>query len=301
MEEIIQMQSLKTPVLFLVFNRLDTTKKVFDAIKKAKPPRLYIGSDGPRERKEGEAEEVKAIREYVLSSIDWDCEVKTLFRDSNLGCGKAVSEAITWFFNHEEKGIILEDDCLPAYSFFRFCEELLEKFKDDERIMKIAGYNMFWYKIDFECDYYFSNFGFAWGWASWNRAWKLYDFEMKKWGRIRNSAIIRKQPFFKERNIVFEDTYNKKIDTWDYQWDFAFAINGGLSVIPRVNLIQNIGFRSDATHTKNRDLTRELPYNEISFPLKHNDIILPNHEYEKFAKNSVKMNFFDRFKKLIKN
>ncbi|MFP4332877.1 MAG: hypothetical protein ACLFQJ_06210, partial [Campylobacterales bacterium] len=132
---------LKTAVLFLVFNRLDTTKQVFEAIRQAKPPRLYVAADGAREAKEGEDQKVKAIREYILQHIDWDCEVKTLFREKNLGCKIAVSSAITWFFENEEMGIILEDDCLPSQSFFWFCEELLERYKDDMRIMMVSGYN----------------------------------------------------------------------------------------------------------------------------------------------------------------
>jgi len=178
--EFIPPSPLRTPVLFLVFNRLDTTKKVFQVIKKAKPPRLYIAADGPRETKEGEAERVKAVRDYVMSNMDWECEVKTLFREKNLGCGKAVSEAITWFFENEEMGIILEDDCLPTQSFFWFCEELLIRYKHEEKIMQING-SSFLPNIDIKESYFFSKYNHIWGWASWRRAWKHFHMQYPNW------------------------------------------------------------------------------------------------------------------------
>jgi len=166
-EKFIPPHPLKTPVLFLIFKRLDTTKQVFEQIKKAKPPRLYIAADGPRDYVEGEAEKVKAAREYVLSNIDWNCEVKTLFREKNLGCGKAVSEAITWFFENEEQGIILEDDTVPSQSFFWFCEELLNRYKDEKKVWHIGGTNFQDGIIRGNGDYYFSALNHIWGWASW--------------------------------------------------------------------------------------------------------------------------------------
>ncbi|MCS7029805.1 MAG: nucleotide-diphospho-sugar transferase, partial [Bacteroidia bacterium] len=169
---------LTTAVLFLVFKRLDTTKKVFEVIRKAKPPRLYIAADGPRDWVEGEAEKVKMVREYLMNNIDWDCEVKTLFRDKNLGCGRAVSEAITWFFEHEEMGIILEDDTVPSLSFFWFCEELLKKYKDDKRIGMISGNNFQDGIKRGDGDYYFSIYNHIWGWATWRDRWEGYDFEL---------------------------------------------------------------------------------------------------------------------------
>lgn len=155
---------LNTAVLFLVFNRPDTTKQVFEAIRKAKPPRLYVAADGPRLNRAGEEEKVKAVREYLMDNIDWSCEVKTLFRQENLGCKYAVSGAITWFFEHEEMGIILEDDCLPSQSFFWFCEELLNRYNNDTRIFLISGFNSInkWKNNSF--DYLFSYYGSIWGW-----------------------------------------------------------------------------------------------------------------------------------------
>ena len=156
---------LETPVLFLVFNRPDTTAQVFEAIRQAKPPRLYVASDGAREDKEGELEKVKQVRE-IVSQVDWNCEVKTLFRDKNLGCKIAVSSAIDWFFEQEEMGIILEDDCLPHPTFFRFCQELLERYRDDERIGMISGNNFQFGRKCTDYSYYFSMYSHIWGWAS---------------------------------------------------------------------------------------------------------------------------------------
>ena len=185
---------MKTPVLFLVFNRPDTTKQVFEAIRQAQPPRLYIASDGHRSDREGEWEKVKTVRDYVVNNIDWDCEVKTLFREKNLGCRIAVSTAISWFFENEEQGIILEDDCFPDQSFFPFCEELLWKYQDDKRIMMITGTNSLGtWKSELQ-SYHFSIYGSIWGWATWKRAWNLYFkkyFHFKKNIRFYTSCLLR--------------------------------------------------------------------------------------------------------------
>ena len=161
--EFVPPHPLNTAVLFLIFNRLDTTKQVFEAIRQAKPPRLYIAADGARSSREGEAEKVQAVREYIIQNIDWECEVKTLFREQNLGCKYAVSGAIDWFFENEEMGIILEDDCLPSQSFFWFCEELLERYKDDMRVWHIGGSNFQNGIKRGDGDYYFSKYNTFFG------------------------------------------------------------------------------------------------------------------------------------------
>ena len=182
---------LNTAVLFLVFNRIDTTKKVFEAIRQAKPPRLYIAADGARESKD-EEEKVNAVRDYVSSNIDWDCEIKTLFNEKNLGCKMAVSGAIDWFFDNEEMGIILEDDCLPSQSFFWFCEEMLAKYKDDMRVWHVAGNNFhFGWKRDEDYSYYFGGiYGSIWGWASWRTRWNHYDVEMKNYDEVKSKKYL---------------------------------------------------------------------------------------------------------------
>ena len=179
---------LQTAVLFLVFNRPDTTAQVFEAIRQAKPPRLYVAADGPREGREGEVERVDKVREISMA-VDWPCEVKTLFREKNLGCKYAVSSAITWFFEQEEQGIILEDDCLPSQSFFWFCEELLNEYMYDQRIWQICGFSPLVNKI--KESYYLSKYSPIWGWASWRRAWSAYDAEISSWPIVKNSEILR--------------------------------------------------------------------------------------------------------------
>lgn len=245
---------LNVPILFLIFNRPDTTERVFAEIKKVKPQKLFVASDGPRKNKVGEKELVEKTRRMVLDMIDWECEVKTLFRDENLGCKVAVSSAIDWFFENVEAGIILEDDCLPDQSFFRYCGELLEKYKDDERIMIISGDNFQDNAKYGDGSYYFSKNINIWGWATWRRSWKKYDVNMQTYPDFRKSNKINSissrlliQRFWIS---IFDAMFAGKIDTWDYQWVYAIWANNGLSISPNINLISNIGFRNDATHTK---------------------------------------------------
>jgi hypothetical protein len=276
---------LSTAVLFLIFNRLDTTKQVFKAIRQAKPPYLYVAADGPRENKEGEVERVQAVRDYVMDSIDWDCEVKTLFREKNLGCKYAVSGGITWFFENEDQGIILEDDCLPSQSFFWFCEELLDLYKIDNRIFMISGYNKKNQYLEAEKSYFFSNLGGIWGWASWRRAWQEYDVEMKD-----IEAFIRQNHF---RNLlgnrlgrlrekeIYQSIVVDKMNTWDYQWGFARHKNSGISCVPTSSLIENIGFGPDATHTQGAKDDGVISW-EIKFPLKKEKFLICDKEYDNF-------------------
>ncbi|MDB2590741.1 nucleotide-diphospho-sugar transferase, partial [Candidatus Thioglobus sp.] len=217
--------ALNTAVLFLVFNRLDTTRQVFEAIRQAKPPRLYVAADGARANKEGEADTVQAVRNYIMQNVDWECEVKTMFRERNLGCKMAVSGAIDWFFENEEMGIILEDDCLPSQSFFWYCEELLERYKNDMRIFLISGYNKQNSWKEETNDYFFSNLGGIWGWASWGRAWKHYDIEMsdiENFIESNNFVNIFGEKLGKIRqDIIYKSIIINKMDTWDYQWAYA--------------------------------------------------------------------------------
>ncbi|MEM4605436.1 MAG: hypothetical protein QW103_00140 [Candidatus Pacearchaeota archaeon] len=291
---------LTTPVLFLIFNRIETTKKVFAEIRKARPTKLYIAADGPRN--EEEKKKTDAVRKYVLENIDWPCKVKTLLRDKNLGCKYAVSSAITWFFENEERGIILEDDCLPSQSFFRFCQELLERYKDDERVMQISGTNI--ERISkIKEDYFFTPCFNAWGWATWRRAWKNYDVEMKEWKKIRFSKnfleIVKDYSFLDKIKSwrLYQLTYAKKIDTWDYQWIFCCLINNALCIIPKKNLITNIGFKK-GTHTTNYiEKEKSLKRFEMDFPLFDNNRIIKSEGYLR-----VYFTFFKvkKWKKIIK-
>lgn len=243
---------LNTPVLFLVFNRPDTTRQVFEAIREAKPPRLYIAADGPRSNKASEAEKCAEVRK-IATAVDWPCQVRTLFRDQNLGCKMAVSGAITWFFEQEEQGIILEDDCLPNQSFFWFCEELLNKYKDNERIWSISGNNFQNGIKRGNASYYFSNYSHIWGWATWRRAWQHYAVQIPYWPDWSQSSEWNLLFVDKiERNYWAErlnEAFENLIDTWDFQWLANIWYHKGLAINPQVNLVTNMGFGVDATHT----------------------------------------------------
>lgn len=279
-------QNFKTPVLLLVFNRLDTTTKVFDSIRQAKPPILYIAADGPRESVKNEKEKVNAVREYVTANVDWDCEVKTLFRNKNLGCKVAISSAIDWFFENEEMGIIIEDDCLPSSSFFGFCEKMLNEYQNDERVMMISGTNYFLDVRDrIQEDYFYSRHFIIWGWATWRSAWKKYDVKIPTWRKEIQPEDLK---FVSERNYVvrhFETMFdlvpNNGIDTWDIQWVYTCLFNYGLCLTPSINMIHNIGV--NGTHNSG-DLTENHflklhDFDDIN-EIKSNQLIFPNVYYD---------------------
>ena len=242
-----------TPILFIIFNRPDTAEKVFNEIKKIKPKKLFVSADGPRENKPGEKEKCLATRK-IIDQVDWECEVYKKYSDVNLGCKLGVSSGIDWFFKNVEQGIILEDDCLPAQSFFKFCEELLEKYKNNEKIMMISGDNFQNNRRRGDDSYYFSKLSHIWGWATWRRAWEHYSVNMEGYPKFKQdkkiNAIWSKEYIRKYWLDTFDQAYENKIDTWDYQWAFSIWKMDGLCVIPNYNLISNIGFRDDATHTK---------------------------------------------------
>ncbi len=245
----------ETAILFLVFNRPDTTQQVFNKIKEIKPKYLFVAADGPRPGKPGEDKKCLETRN-IIKQIDWDCELKTLFREKNLGCGIAVSEGITWFFNNVEEGIILEDDCLPSQSFFQFCQIMLKYYRQDNRIWHIAGYNSQDGKTRGDADYFFSQETPIWGWATWRRVWKHYKLNLDTLKDLEQSNLKSciKKSFQHSITAMFDfrNVFDGKINTWDYQYAFYQLINNGLSVIPNINLIKNIGFNDSATHTHRR-------------------------------------------------
>ena len=263
-------KQLSTPVLFLIFNRPDTTERVFEEIRKAKPKRLFIVADGPRN--EEEREKCEAAR-AVVEKIDWDCEVKRNYSEKNLGCKIRVSSGIDWFFENVEQGIILEDDCLPSQSFFPFCEELLERYKDDERVGMISGNNFFAQDFNSKYSYHFSNHGSIWGWASWKRAWKNYDVAMKAWTKIDQDNMLYNYFYDKKVKNTWKDRFNNvfngKIDTWDFQWAFTRYLNRYSTIRPCKNLVANIGFDNRATHTKGKVNPLFLVKHELDSALCH--------------------------------
>lgn len=244
-----------TPILFLIFNRPELTKKVFQRIREVKPKHLYVSADGPRTNKPGEAELCEQARKIVVDNIDWDCELKTRLLEKNLGCKMAVSSAITWFFENVEEGIILEDDCLPDISFFGFCAELLQYYRFNNAIMHIGGANFQDGRTRGDGSYYFSTCNHIWGWATWKRAWDKYDIKLSSFPQYLENKIISdfaNSDMKKYWTRRFKLAYENKIDTWDIHWQYAMITNNGLAIIPNKNLISNIGFNTLATHTVDR-------------------------------------------------
>jgi len=270
---------LKTPVALIIFNRPGTTERVFNEIANARPPKLLVVADGPRADRSGELEKCTETR-AIIERVDWDCEVITHFSDVNLGCRKRVSSGIDWVFQQVPEAIFLEDDCLPHPDFFRYCEELLDYYRNDTRIMMISGDNFQFGESRGDSSYYFSRYIHVWGWASWRRAWKFYDVDMPLWPKIRDSDLLdyvyldTKEKKYWEK--IFNSIYSGLIDTWDYQWAFSCWSQNGLTVLPQNNMISNIGFDADATHTKCKSELSELAAYEMKFPLKHPSCILPN-------------------------
>ncbi len=265
---------MKSAVLLIAFSRPDTTAPVFEAIRRAKPSRLYVAADGPRPQRLDECQKCEDVRQ-IVSNVDWPCEAKFLFQDRNLGCKVAVSAAISWFFQHEEEGIILEDDCLPLPSFFRYCDELLEFYRNDERIAQISGSTFLPGSCHSGASYYFTNYADIWGWATWRRAWRHYDMMMSDWPVWRdNNQMARlsygSRLFERYWSGTFDATHRGEIDTWDFQWLFTCWRTNGLSVAPIHNQIKNIGFGDGATHTTYRAAASFIePQRPLIFPLIH--------------------------------
>lgn len=268
------MSEFNTPILFLVFNRPGATYEVLKAIGEVRPKYLYVAADGPRS---GNAEDIKLCaetRKLIKDNITWPAEIKTLFRDENLGCGKGVSTAITWFFSHVTEGIILEDDCIPNSSFFTYCRELLEYYKTNDRVMHIGGTNFQSPDKNYAASYYFSSIAHVWGWATWKRAWDKYSFDIEDLSPFISSGKIRK--YHDDPKIieywydVFRSMERHEMDTWDHQWTYSIWKNGGLTTIPSANMISNIGFAANATHTKKANRLSNMPTKELP-GIKHPD------------------------------
>lgn len=227
-------------VLLITFNRLDYLAEVFASVAKAQPPRLYLASDGPRETKIGEKERVEEVRKWMLEHITWDCEVKTRFLEKNSGgCGPGVSGAVTWFFENEKDGIVLEDDCVPNQTFFRFCEECLDRYAHDARVWHITGFAPI--VADLPETYYFANTMHCWGWASW--ASRRQYFDIRNWSCPDDVifSLSKEKRVIKYWKWIMEAGSAGKIETWDYQWLFTIFTNRGLCIVPKVGLVSNIG------------------------------------------------------------
>lgn len=293
------MREFNTPILLIVFNRADTARLVLNEIRKIRPSQLFIAADGPRLDKNEEKACVEARQ--LAMEVDWPCEVKTNFLEENLGPRLAIGKFVTWFFDNVEAGIIFEHDCLPDSSFFGFCEELLEKYKDDKRIMHISG-NFFQPQKIGEADYYFSYIPHIWGWATWRRAWQKYDVNMTDWPD--NKKIVKRisKKWLNQQKwlYILQKVYEGRANTWDYQWTYAMLKNNGLAVNPNCNLVTNIGFGPGAVHSFDPDdKFAKLPLNKVDFSVVHPEKIIKDQSADDYiCHNNFKFNFF---KVLIKN
>lgn len=263
----------------LIFNRPETTRAVFEAIRQARPRHLLVVADGPRKEQSGEAERCRETRS-VIDGVDWECRVDTNYADQNLGCRRRVNSGIDWIFQQVEEAIILEDDCLPDQSFFRFCQELLERYRDEPRVSQIAGANFQFGRGTSPHSYYFSRYQHIWGWASWRRAWQLHDPLMSAWPDFRDQGGLRRAFSGKSESAywsdVLEKVYQGEIDTWDCQWSFTCWNSGLLSIIPSVNLISNLGFGPGATHTPVPNRYAAMKTEALRFPLRHPTVLEPD-------------------------
>ncbi len=274
---------IKAPVLLIIFNRPDTTQEVFNAIRKARPPKLYVASDGARADRPDEVAKVNEARR-IATEVDWDCELHTKFEEQNLGCGPGPKSGISWVFENEDRAIILEDDCIPAQSFFPYCDELLERYKDDERVWTISGDN-FYEEVEMPYSYVFSNYGHSWGWATWKRCWEHFDpgmsglTEFLSLGGFENVFVTRREGRYFNKlyaKFINSQTLNKHV--WDFQANFVAKSNRGLSIVPSRNLVSNIGVYG--THSGSEGKYHNRVVDEEFRITTHPRFFIPFHKYE---------------------
>ena len=306
-------RQMKAPVLLIVFNRLETAQKVFRAIREYEPDQLYVFADGWRQKRPGEEEKCKRVREWIKTNVDWPCELQTNFLDHNVGCGLGPSTAISWFFDHVDSGIILEDDCVPHIDFFDFALELLQRYSDDQKIMAINSSN-FQSRTIGDGSYYFSmqNGPFC-AWATWKRSWNFFDYSMKKYQKSAIVNSLKRYYRVTKRELKWwMDIYDGLMvdkyqgSSWDYQFIFAIWANRGKSLVPNVNLSTNIGFGPDATHTTDpNSVTANRPTAGI-LPVKHPtdtticrsaDLFYHDFYYDRFVDHT---SWFKKFKRFVK-
>lgn len=290
------------PILFVIFKRKDVALRAFAQIKKVRPEQLYIACDGPRPNVDGEGEMVEATRKAVLEAIDWDCEVHTRFQDSNLGCSMGVYTAVNWLFDNEERGIIIEDDCVMRDSFFPFVEEMLERYVDDMRVGMVCGAN-YAPGAHIPDSYVFSRYKSCHGWATWRRAWKFMDIDMNWRGTVYDDSVV-KNMCYKSKDVRYWRYRLKAIDlndvsAWDWQWYFTLAANSMLAICPKYTLTSNIGFGELATHTAQKNIPSYcISTRDLTFPLQHPRYVVPYQPFE-YAFYHSNNTLYNRIKQLF--
>ncbi len=284
-------KKFETPVLLIIFNRPELTRQLIARLKEIKPTRVFVAADAPRPGVAGEAERCRQARQMV-KEITWGAKVETLFQKKNLGCKYGPYAAIDWFFNRVNEGIILEDDNLPDRSFFYFCQELLERYRDDARIASISGNNFQFGRRRSSDSYYFSRFSHTSGWASWRRAWQLFDLKIKRWPILKKGGWLRDvladSAAVRYWTVIFDGVYSGVINTaWDYQWTFMCWTNRMLSILPNQNLITNTGFGVEgATHTRSKNKFADMKVKPLKFPLKHPAMMIENRQADDYTQRN---------------
>ncbi len=267
------MNHLETPVAFIVFNRPELTRRVFAAIAAVRPSHLFLIADGPRSNRPGEAQVCEEVRK-IISAVDWPCKVETNFSEANLGCRRRMISGLNWVFSLVEEAIILEDDCLPDPTFFPYCSELLEKYRHTHQIGMISGFNHVPDFFPYHSSYFFTKMVSIWGWATWRRCWQLYDENLINWPEIKREGLL-KNLFQDQRSAeywtrVFDAMHDGTgPNAWGYQMVYSCWIQNWLTIVPRRNLIQNVGFGEDATHTSKVDPILPVDTGALAFPLSH--------------------------------
>ena len=266
-----------TPIVFIIFNRSETTQQVFNRIRQIQPQQLLVIADGVRETHPDDVIRCQQTRE-IIKQVDWDCEVLTNFSDTNLGCAKRIETGLNWVFEQVESAIILEDDCLPDISFFFFAEPLLKRYADDERVMQIGGHNRLYQWQNHQQSYHFSYlYGSVWAWATWKRAWQCYNDDSLLWSNPDNLAYLKKVFLDDRQRLEFENLCEKIFNDpnldgeWCYKWTFVKLAKKGLSLTPSINMVSHIGVGANATHIQHKTILNgaSIPQSAISFPLKH--------------------------------
>jgi len=299
------MTNYNTPILLVIFNRPDKVRELVKALAKIQPRNIYITADGPRLHVPTDISRCAEARAVALE-IPWKCEVQTKFSDINRGCRYGVTDAIDWFFEQVESGIILEDDCIPNISFFNFCSTLLEKYKNDAQVMRISGNNFQDGTARGEGSYYFSKYTHSWGWATWKRAWNKYKPALERFNEFDKNNQINTLPLSKAAKKFWIKNFRQTIkgdDSWDSLWLYTVWLNGGLSIIPNKNLVSNIGFGEDATHTKNithsSNLNTEALDNLIYPKEKYSDYEADEYTFKTLFYRSILRRIFTKISAII--
>ena len=296
---------MNTPVAFIIFNRPEVTERVFRVITQAQPRVLLVIADGPRNKEE--SAKCERTRE-IVKRVDWPCDVRTNFAEKNLGLRQRVGSGLSWVFSEVEEAIILEDDCLPDLSFFPFCEELLARYRDDERVFLVTGTNPCAEQSPKDYSYHFSKYGSIWGWASWRRAWRYFDDEMRGWPEFKARAMLR--GIFDDPDEIeywtnsFERMHQRGGNSWAFQWFFARLSQSGLSAVSNVNLVSNVGFDADATNTKSAEAIGNLATQKLD-TLRHPPFLVPQRDVDvrlfqtAFAPQMPKKSFVQKIKRSL--